>query len=203
MNLIATLETCKLTSQALLDMYKGVKTISDVFLARKIEKFAEEPFSEKSQKFIDEMEREKFQELQDQIIHALTQAESTIKAMYLKKMTEAYCEKRIDWLTFCRMTFILGQIFTFDFESLVKFYNYEFDGDVTQNKLMLFAQLGLVNSNINDEGDVSMCDAFSRNNFGRIFIECVLSDLDESLKKRIEDRRQAALKGVHPFKREN
>lgn len=203
MGFVASLETCKITAQAVRAMYESAKIASNVFLARKIKKFAEEPFSEKSRKFIDEMEREKFQELQDQIIHALTQAESTIKAMYLKKMTEAYCEKRIDWLTFCRMTFILGQIFTFDFESLVKFYNYEFDGDVTQNKLMLFAQLGLVDSNINDEGDVSMCDAFSRNNFGRIFIECVLSDLDESLKKRLEDRRQAALKGVHPFKREN
>ena len=127
---LTTLAACKLTAQAIASIYKGAKTISDVFLARKIEKFAEEPFSEKSKEYINSMDVNKFEELQEQIIHSLTHAESVLKALYVKNLTSAYCENKIDWSTFCRMNFVLGQIYTMDLISLVKFYNYEHDEEV-------------------------------------------------------------------------
>ena len=80
------------------------------------------------------MSPDKFEELQEQIIHSITQAESVVKARYIKNLTEAYCEERIDWLTFCRMNFILNQIYTFDLKSLVMFYNDETAEKLTDEK---------------------------------------------------------------------
>lgn len=197
---LTTLAACKLTAQAIASIYKGAKTISDVFLARKIEKFAEEPFSEKSKEYINSMDVNKFEELQEQIIHSLTHAESVLKALYVKNLTSAYCENKIDWSTFCRMNFVLGQIYTMDLISLVKFYNYEHDEEVTQNKLNQFAGLGLVGiSNIYDAEGMSLSGMYPQNEFGRKFIDCVLLDLDKESKKRIEDRQNAMMKAAKPF----
>lgn len=188
MSIQTTLSACKLTAQAVMCMYKGAKKISDIFLTRKIEKFAEKPFSEKSQQYIDGLDTTKFEQLQEQIIHALTHAESTIKAIYIKNLTEAHCRQEIDWITFCRMNHVLNQIFTFDLRLLVMFYNNEKAeekcDEITQNKLNLFAQCGLVDySNILDANGATLRDMFLLNDFGRKFIVCALPDLDELSKK--------------------
>ncbi len=186
---LTTLAACKLTAQAIASMYKGAKTISDVFLARKIEKFAEEPFSEKSLLYINNLDAQKFERLQEQLIHALTHAETAVKALYVKNLTEAHCRGDIDWLTFCRMNHILRQIFTFDLKPLAMFYNHErpenIEDEITQNKLNFFAQLGLVDyTNILDgSGKEPM---FEPNEFGKKFIKCAIPDLDLASKNRAD-----------------
>ena len=193
MEITSSLKACQITAGAVSELYKGSKALSDKFLMRKIEAFAKEPFSEKSKKFINKIDADKFEEIQEQIIHVLTQAESVIKALYAKRLTEAYCEQNIDWSTYCRMSFILSQVFTYDFVALVKYYNNEFDCEVTQNKLNQFAQLGLIDYNLYGDNDTPWAYKFLPNDLGRSFIRCVLFDIDANLKTKIEDKRKVAL----------
>lgn len=194
---VAVLKACKLTATVIVNMYKGAQAISDIFLTRKIEKFAEKSFSEESKKYIEEMSDEKFEQFLEQIIHTLTHAETVIKAMYVKNLTEAYCNQKINWNTFCRMNFIIGQIYTFDLKSLVLFYNEDTpeieEDEITQNKLNHFAQLGLLDyTNISDAmGETPM---FETNDFGKKFIECALPDLDELSKKRVKEKTDFMMK---------
>ena len=195
-DIISILEASKLTAKAVVQMYKGAKSLSDIFLTKKIENFGNAPFSEKAQKFIEEMNPDKFEELQEQIIHSITQAESVIKAIYIKNLTKAYCEEKITWQAFCRMNFILSQIYTFDIKSLVMFYNDETANNVTdemtQNKMNFFAQLGLMDyTNIQDAmGESPM---FEKNEFGQKFIECVAPDLNDASKKRVHEEEESML----------
>ena len=195
--IIAILKASKLTANAVVSMYRGAATISNIFLAKKIEKFGKAPFSKRGKKFIRDMNPDKFEKLQEQIIHSLTQAESVLKALYIKKLTEAYCEEKINWSTFCRMNFILNQIYTFDLKSLVMFYNDEiakdFADEMTQNKMNFFAQLGLMDyTNIHDAmGERPM---FEKNEFGQKFIECVAPDLNDASKKRVHEEEESMLK---------
>ena len=145
------------------------------------------------------MNPDKFEELQEQIIHSITQAESVIKAIYIKNLTKAYCEEKINWLTFCRMNFILNQIYTFDLKSLVMFYNDEIAKDIademTQNKMNFFAQLGLMDyTNIHDAMGES--PLFEKNEFGRLFIECVVPDLDEESQKKVQENQKTMLEFI-------
>jgi hypothetical protein len=197
--IIAILKASKLTANAVVSMYRGAATISNIFLAKKIEKFGKAPFSKRGKKFIRDMNPDKFEKLQEQIIHSLTQAESVLKALYIKKLTEAYCEEKINWLTFCRMNFILNQIYTFDLKCLVMFYNDEIAKDIademTQNKMNFFAQLGLMDyTNIHDAMGES--PLFEKNEFGRLFIECVVPDLDEESPKKVQENQKTMLEFI-------
>ena len=193
MEISSLLKACQITAAAVLDLYKGSKMLSDAFLMRKIEQFAKEPFSEKSKKFIACMDADKFEKIQEQIIYAITQAESISKALYAKRLVEAYCEQNIDWSTYCRMNFILCQVFSHDFVALVTYYNNELDSEVTQNKLNQFAQLGLVDYNLYGDDELPWEYKFLRNDLGRNFIRCVLFDVDANLKTKIENKRRAIL----------
>jgi len=179
---LATLSTCKLTAQTVMCMYNAAKIASNLFLTHKIENFAKEPFSEKSLNYISEMDQSKFEELEQQIIHALTHAESVVKAIYVKNLTEAHCRGDIDWLTFCRMNFILSQTFTFDLKTLVLYYNDEISEEITTNRMYFFAQLGLVDYTHAMSTEVH--DLFNKNDFGANFIKCALPQLNEESKKR-------------------
>ena len=176
-------------------LYTAAKTAENTFLMHKIQKFEENPLSEKSQKFLDELDEKdgnKLVEIQEQIIHTLTQSESILKAICLKNLLNALCQGKVDWSTFFRMNYTLNQIFTYDLRVLVMYYTNEEETDVeqfTQNNLNHFAQLGLVDyNNTLDANGISLKDMFPKNKFGKSFVENVLTHLYELSEKRATEQ---------------
>ena len=174
-------------------MLTAAKTAHNRFLENKILKFEENPLSEEGQKFFEDLAQRDGAQLEkiiDQVIHSLTQAESILKATYLRNLLDALCQGKIDWGEFFRMNFILNQSFTCDLESLVMFYNDELTTnpayEITQNKMNHFAQLGL--ADFTNRMSTEVNDLFETNEFGKKFIECALPDVDKRSKERVNKR---------------
>lgn len=168
---------------------KAVKTFYDAasyarnrFLMKKIEAFGADPQNETSKEFLCSLSLEKFEELQDILMHSLNSAETVVKAMYLRKLMNALCEKRITWLQFGKMNFILNQIYTFDLVKLVKFYHGN-KSEIGENDKERFFTLGLLNHKTNLFGgndtvtkkDLKKLEIeYECNDLGQLFIDCIL-----------------------------
>ncbi len=115
-------------------------------------------------------------------MHSLNSAETVVKAMYLRKLMNALCEKRITWLQFGKMNFILNQIYTFDLVKLAKFYHGN-KSEIDENDKERFFTLGLLNHKTNLFGgndtvtkkDLKKLEIeYECNDLGQLFIDCIL-----------------------------
>jgi hypothetical protein len=92
------------TLSALASLYKGADAINSRFIVKKIAKFSEKPFDEKVvQDYINRIDIYRWEEIQDAIIHQLTQAESVVKAVYERNLVEALLTRMISDADFGRM----------------------------------------------------------------------------------------------------
>jgi hypothetical protein len=123
------------TLSALASLYKGADAINSRFIVKKIAKFSEKPFDEKVvQDYINSIDIYRWEEIQDAIIHQLTQAESVVKAIYERNLVEALLARKISDADFWRMNFVLQHLYTFDINDLVRLYN---EGSCSEEKKIL------------------------------------------------------------------
>lgn len=164
-------------------VYDFSQKASNFFLTKKIDAFNENPQSEKSKEFWAKLkdDHQEFEKIMELLIHHLISAESTVKAKYIRNLVDSYSEGKIDWLMFCRMNFILSQIYTFDLEKIVEFY-YGSESKLEKNDEERFFTLGLVNHvrNRSNVVDLAMTKdlevKYEKNDLGEIFVDCVLHD---------------------------
>lgn len=112
------------TLSAVASLYRECIAINSRFLVKKIEKFSEKPFKEEDiRKFISGIDIYKWEEIEDAVIHQLTQAESLVKATYERNLVEALLTHEISDSEFWRMNFILQHLYSLDIEGLINLYN--------------------------------------------------------------------------------
>lgn len=172
------------TGKTLKAVYDFSQKASNFFLAKKIDAFNENPQSEKSKEFWTKLKdnHQEFEKIMELLIHHLISAESTVKAKYIRNLVDSYSEGKIDWLMFCRMNFILSQIYTFDLEKLVHTY-YGYSSEVDNSYKERFFTLGLLDHKVKylvGEESVTKEDLndlgieYEENELGKIFIDSVL-----------------------------
>ena len=162
------------TLSALASLYKGCVAVNSRFLVKKIEKFSEKPFDEDVvRNFVNGMDANRWEEIQDLIIHQLTQAESVIKAIYERNLVEALLTRKISDAEFWKMNFVLQHLYTFDISELKQFYN---DGYCSEENKKVFLFYGL----LKDAGNLSVEDGaavigqlYEKSEFGNKFVEAI------------------------------
>lgn len=103
MEILSILTETKKTLSALATLYKRCVAINNRFLVKKTEKFSEKPFDETTIKdFVEGIDINHWEEIQDVVIHQLTQAESVIKALYERNLVEALLTKKLQMVNFGR-----------------------------------------------------------------------------------------------------
>lgn len=159
---------------ALASLYKSCVAINSRFIAKKIEKFSEKPFEPKIvEDYINSIDIYHWEEIQDAIIHQLTQAESVVKAVYERNLVESLLTRKISDDEFWRMNFVLQHLFTFDIGDLVKLYD-GIDCSKEQKKTFAFYQLLKDDSGQVLEGNALVFrQGFLLNDFGKKFVEAV------------------------------
>ena len=159
---------------ALASLYKSSVAINSRFIAKKIEKFSETPFDPKIvEDYITSIDIYHWEEIQDAIIHQLTQAESIIKAVYERNLVEALFTRKITENEFWRMNFILQHLYTFDIDELVQMYN---GISCSEEKKKVFLFYGLLNDDgimKFENGYVNMGQHSAPNDFGKKFVESI------------------------------
>ena len=162
------------TLSALASLYKGAADINSRFIVKKIAKFSEKPFDEKVvQDYINSIDIYRWEEIQDAIIHQLTQAESVVKAIYERNLVEALLTRKISDGDFWRMNFILQHLYTFDIDDLVRLYS----GDsCSEEKKKMFLFYGLLEDGGMtkfENGSMNIGQQSSTNDFGMKFVEAI------------------------------
>lgn len=174
MEILSILTGTTKTLSALATLYKGCVAINSRFIVKKIEKFSERPFDEDVVKgFIEKIDINRWEEIQDLVIHQLTQAESVIKAIYERNLVEALLTKRISDAEFWRMNFVLQHLYTFDISELIKLYD---GGDCPVQMKVSFSFYGILDdSGLHDEGEgtLSLSSIYTINDFGKKFVESI------------------------------
>lgn len=171
------------TIKALVEIYKGAKSVSDIFLMKKINAFYED--GDFNEELVDALQKKSIQEwetIQDSIMHSLTHAETIDKARYTRFLVESLLENRVDYDTFMRFNFILQQLYSFDIPKIVEIkYNVEKNTNLCERLLTL----GLVLKEALEyhEGTLSIVNKYQITELGNKFIEVFLSDLDCEYKK--------------------
>ena len=159
---------------ALSTLYKSCVSINSRFIVKKIEKFSEKPFDQKVvEDFIKSIGVYQWEEIQDAIIHQLTQAESIVKAGYERNLVESLLTRKVTENEFWRMNFILQQLYTFDIKELERLYNM---GSCAEDKKKVFLFYGLLDdegiTNF-DDGNLSIGQRYSINEFGWKFVNAI------------------------------
>lgn len=162
------------TLSALASLYKGAADINSRFIVKKIAKFSEKPFDEKVvQDYVNSIDIYRWEEIQDAIIHQLTQAESVVKAIYERNLVEALLTRKISDGDFWRMNFILQHLYTFDINDLARLYN---EGSCSEENKKMFLFYGL----LDDGGNLRVKDGrgiigqfYEKNDFGKRFVEAI------------------------------
>lgn len=162
------------TLSALATIYKGAVAINNRFIVKKIVKFSEKPFDEKVvQDYVKSIDIYHWEEIQDAIIHQLTQAESVVKAGYERNLVEALLTRKITDADFWRMNFVLQHLYTLDINDVVRLYNGE---SCTEEKKKMFLLYGLLDDKgITKFENKSMIigQQSSTNEFGKKFVEAI------------------------------
>lgn len=162
------------TLSALATLYKGCLAVNSRFLVKKIEKFSEKPFDEDVVKnFVEGIDINRWEEIQDLVIHQLTQAESVIKALYERNLVEALLTKKISDAEFWKMNFVLQHLYTFDIGELIKL---NAGGNCPEQMKKAFSFYGLLDdSGPHDEGEgnLSLSSVYTINDFGKKFVESI------------------------------
>ncbi|WP_295681223.1 hypothetical protein [uncultured Fibrobacter sp.] len=174
LELISFLDGSRKTLSALASLYKEAEIIKSRHIVKKIAKFSEKPFDEKIiQDYVNSIGIDRWEEIQDIVIHQLTQAESVVKAIYERNLVESLLTRRITDAEFWRMNFILQHLFTFDIGDLVKLYD-GIDCSKEQKKTFAFYQLLKDDSGQVLEGNALVFrQGFLLNDFGKKFVEAV------------------------------
>lgn len=162
------------TLSALATLYKGCVALNSRFLVKKIEKFSEKPFDEEIvRNFVKGIDVNRWEEIQDLVIHQLTQAESIIKAIYERNLVEALLTKKISDAEFWKMNFVLQHLYTFDVGDLIKFY----DGDdcpvPMKETFAFYSLLRASGPHYVGNGTLSLGSAYRITDFGKKFIEAI------------------------------
>jgi len=159
---------------ALATLYKSCVAINSRFIVKKIEKFSEKPFDPKVvEGYIKNIGIYHWEEIQDVVIHQLTQAESVVKAVYERNLVEALLTRKITENEFWRMNFVLQHLYTFDIGDLIKLYN---GVDCSKDQKKAFALYQLLKD---DSGPVLEGKAlvhrqdYLLNDFGKKFVESI------------------------------
>lgn len=187
-------------------VYDFSQKASNFFLTKKIDAFNENPQSEKSKEFWAKLkdDHQEFEKIMELLIHHLISAESTVKAKYIRNLVDSYSEGKIDWLMFCRMNFILSQIYTFDLEKLVHTY-YGYSSEVDNSYKERFFTLGLLDHKVKylvGEESVTKEDLndleieYEENELGKIFIDCVLLKEKERIIEQVKVESEERWKGI-------
>lgn len=162
------------TLSALATLYKGCVAVNSRFLVKKIEKFSEKPFDEEVvRNFVEGIDINRWEEIQDLVIHQLTQAESIVKAIYERNLVEALLTRKISDAEFWKMSFALQHLYTFDIEDLMRLYS---NGTCSEDKKKNFAFYGLLKDDgITDfsEGNLTIGQKYTLNDFGKKFVESI------------------------------
>lgn len=162
------------TLSALVSLYKGCVTVNNRFLVKKIEKFSERPFDEaKVNELVNSIGIYRWEEIQDLVIHQLTQAESVTKAGYARNLVEALLAKRISEAEFGKMNFVLQHLYTFDVGELIKQYD-GVDGPVPLKDTFAFYGLLDVSRMHDIDGEaLSFNPIYTKTDFGQKFVESI------------------------------
>ena len=162
------------TLSALATLYKGCIAVNSRFLVKKIEKFSEKPFDENVvRNFVEEIDISRWEEIQDLVIHQLTQAESVVKAIYERNLVEALLTRKISDAEFWKMNFVLQHLYTFDVGDLVKLYD-GINCSKDQKKIFTFYQLLNHDNGRYVEGHTLVLhDDYLLNDFGKKFVESI------------------------------
>lgn len=174
MEFLSIISGTKKTLSVLASLYKGCVAINNHFLVKKIEKFSEKPFDENVvDNFVKSIDIEHWEEIQDLIIHQLTQAESVIKALYERNLVDALLTKKISDGEFWRMNFVLQHLYTFDVGELIKLY----DGvDCSVSLKESFSFYGLLHASgahYVGNGALSLASVYTITEFGKKFVESI------------------------------
>lgn len=162
------------TLSALATLYKGAVAINSRFIVKKIAAFSEKPFDEKIvQDYVNSIDINRWEEIQDAIIHQLTQAESVVKALYERNLVESLLTHKISDAEFWKMNFILQHLYTFDVGDLIKLYDGA-DCSKDQKKIFTFYQLLNHDNGRTIEGHTLVLhDDYLLNDFGKKFVESI------------------------------
>lgn len=159
---------------ALASLYKSCVAINSRFIAKKIEKFSEKPFEPKIvEDYINSIDIYHWEEIQDAIIHQLTQAESVVKAVYERNLVESLLTRKISDDEFWRMNFVLQHLYTFDIDKLVQLYN---GASCSEEKKKVFLFYGLLDDEgitKFENGRLNIGQHSSPNDFGKKFVESI------------------------------
>jgi hypothetical protein len=174
MELLSFLDASKKTLAAIATLYKGAVAINSRFIVKKIAVFSEKPFDENVvHDYVNSIDINRWEEIQDAIIHQLTQAESIIKAIYERNLVEALLTRKITEAEFWRMNFALQHLYTFDINDLVQFYN---GGSCSEEKKKMFLFYGLLDDKgitKFESGRMIIGQQSSPNDFGKKFVEAI------------------------------
>ena len=174
MELLSIISGSIKTLSTLATIYKGAESISNRFIVKKILKFSEKPFDEKVvQDYVNSIDIDRWEEIQDTIVHQLTQAESVVKACYERNLVEALLTRKISDADFGRKNFILQHLYTSDIIELMRLYN---GGTCSDEKKKMFLFYGL----LDDGGNLNVVDGrgiigqfYKKNEFGKNFVEAI------------------------------
>lgn len=174
MELLSILRGTTKTLSALATLYNGCLAVNSRFLVKKIEKFSEKPFDEEVvRNFVEGIDINRWEEIQDLVIHQLTQAESIVKAIYERNLVEALLTRKISDAEFWKMNFVLQHLYTFDVGDLIKFYDGA-DCSKDQKKIFTFYQLLNHDNGRSVEGyTLVLHDNYLLNDFGKKFVESI------------------------------
>lgn len=174
MELLSIISGSIKTLSALATIYKGAVAINNRFIVKKIAKFSEKPFDEKVvHDYVNSIDMDRWEEIQDTIIHQLTQAESVIKACYERNLVEALLTRKISDADFGRMNFILQHLYTSDIIELMRLYN---GGSCTEEKKKMFLFYGLLDDKgitKFENGRMTIGQQSTANDFGKKFVEAI------------------------------
>ena len=174
MELLAVLTGTKKTLSALTNLYKGCIAVNNRFIIKKIEKFSEKTFDERKVKeFVNGIGIYRWEEIQDLVIHQLTQAESITKAGYERNLVEALLAKRISDAEFWRMNFVLQHLYTFDVGELIGLYDGKDCPTPLKDTFTFYGLLDVSRMHFEDGEALSFDSIYTITDFGKKFVESI------------------------------
>ncbi len=159
---------------ALVSLYKSGVALNNRFIVKKIEKFGEKPFDEnKVKEFVDGIGIYRWEEIQDLVIHQLTQAESITKAGYERNLVEALLANRISDAEFWRMNFVLQHLYTFDVGELIGLYDGKDCPTPLKDTFTFYGLLDVSRMHFEDGETLSFDSIYTITDFGKKFVESI------------------------------
>lgn len=175
-------------------LVEGATALNNNFLLKKINAFLEERFEgddEAILEFVNGIDQSDWTKAQDLIIHNINHAEFEIKSIYLKRLFNALLKKEISLEEFWKMSFILQQVYAFDFTDLLA---YGYGKSLFDSQLEKFHTHGLLDRRIefNKESDDERAQVlYVQNDFGRKLIGVILHD--EKERRDIKDKKSMSI----------